>query len=354
LATNHSPRRRWILFPATRRSASARTKWDLFKNFSSIRFQKRKTSDFIMTMIRKCRVRTSERIALFCRNAGVSSGRDAVRVHAKRILAEYGKTAPPFDAWELCRLRGIEVQTKYLRGCDARLLPVPGSYIAEVHSEHRRARQSFSLCHELGHTLFDDGSNGNSKCDMATSDREHNDEERLCDAIASELLMPEDVFAREAIRREPSWNEVHEIANMFGVSGEAAVNRIRDLDIWRCVHLTLRPTTMMGVQETFAVEWIEPSESLKRNPVGTAFLVQRIMDWLHSEGSRVFRMKGPCEAALGLSTPLLLSGHYFKAGGNRFARLLAAISVPQIPLREELCAASAGQLALFAAPLPSR
>src|SRR5579859_7679124 len=107
-----------------------------------------------MKTLKGYRPPVNERISAFCHAVEVESCWSAARIHAERVLAEYGKTAPPIDAWELCALHGIEVQFASLSGCDARLLPVRGGYIAEVDREHSRGRQSFSLCHEMGHVLI--------------------------------------------------------------------------------------------------------------------------------------------------------------------------------------------------------
>jgi hypothetical protein len=305
-----------------------------------------------MTMAQKQGRQPNERINAFCRAAGVESCWSAVRVHAEQILADYEKTAPPFDAWELCRLRGIRVQTARLRGCDARLLPIPGGYIAEVHSGHRRERQSFSLCHELGHTLFYNGSIENSECDVSASSREAKLEERLCDSIASELLMPRKVFTEEVAKREPSWGALTDVAGTFQVSIEAAINRICDLDIWRCILMVVRPSTTTGGQETFTEERIKPCRSLGRNPIGTWILVQKILEFLASEeGGQVFRTRSTYKVDLGLSAQLSLAGQYFRVNGHRLARLLVVNSSPQLPLKESSCTANSMQLPLFVGQL---
>ncbi len=289
----------------------------------------------------------TERIRAFCQSAGVEYCWRAALIHVERILIEYGKATPPYDAWEICALRGIEVQTTYLDGCDARLLPVRGGYIAEVHSEHSRGRQSFSLCHELGHTLFDDASRGRVECDSSTFGCRDKLEESICDFIASELLMPRDIFAAEVGKRIPSWNEVCGLAGTFQVSKEAAINRIRGLDLWECVYVTLGPIVMKGDLETFALKSVHPCRSLEQHPIGTAYLVYRVIEWLHSEKQPIFRTEGPSEVDLGLSTHVLLSGQYFSVGGMRFARLLVVKSQPSSILGSGTRMKCGEQLSLF-------
>jgi hypothetical protein len=226
-------------------------------------------------------------------------------------------------------------------------LPITGGYIAEVHSGDRRDRQSFSLCHELGHTLFDNGSTGSSKCDLSGSGSENKLEERLCDSIASELLMPKDVFTKEVQDREASWNELCKIARTFQVSKEAAINRIRDLDIWHCILIMLHRTVTDTGHEKFELKGYEPSRSLALNVVGTGFLVYTVVEYLNSGGGQAFRMKNSYQASLGLSTPLLLSGHYFEAEGGRFARLLVTISQSRLRQGSDSCMSRSKQLSFY-------
>lgn len=301
-----------------------------------------------MAMFHLHQLPENERISAFCRAVGAKSCLSAVRIHAKRVLIEYGKTTPAFDAWDLCELHGIEVQITDLSGCDARLLPVRGGYIAEIHSGHSRERQSFSLCHELGHTLFDRASGKSMECDLSLSGCESKLEERLCEQIASELLMPRRIFTNEAVIRKPGWDALCEIADIFRVSKEAAINRIQDLDIWKCLVMMLRSITTYPEQEKFELEWAQPSASLRQNVLGIHLLTQTIIGGIHSGAVQVTRItKEPCEVDLGLSTPLLLSGHSFAVGGTRFLRLMVVKPQLNPGLDITSCPARGEQASLF-------
>lgn len=278
-----------------------------------------------MPINRSNTITANHRIARFCRRAGVQSVDSALSVHVSRVLAEYGRTDPPFDARDLCRTRNVEVEVKKLTGCDARLIPIPGGYIAEVHSEDERERRSFSACHELGHTLFSSESSDTAECDLSPNDHNYQREEVLCNSFAAQVLMPTAVFTAEAKRRSQTWKEVNKIAGIFEVSQEAAIRRILDLDLWKGIHMVVRPTPIGGLEETFTLEWFTPSASLCKNPIGTVVLVQKIMEWLHSGGAQVFRMSYAYEADLKLKVPIQLTGHYFSNRKGRFARLFAVI-----------------------------
>ena len=57
-------------------------------------------------------------------------------------------------------------------------------------------------------------------------------EERLCDRIAAELLMPETAFLRHARLRPPSFNALTSLARIFEVSISATLIRLRESRAW--------------------------------------------------------------------------------------------------------------------------
>lgn len=57
-------------------------------------------------------------------------------------------------------------------------------------------------------------------------------EEKLCNAIASELLMPARYFSASARKVPPSFEALVNLSQVFGVSISAALHRIRRLRLW--------------------------------------------------------------------------------------------------------------------------
>ena len=80
-------------------------------------------------------------------------------------------------------------------------------------------RQRFTLAHELGHLVMDTPAG--------------TPEEKICDRLASALLVPEDELIREVGRRRLNFGfgELVEIKKIFGVSAASLVMRMRDLGI---------------------------------------------------------------------------------------------------------------------------
>jgi len=102
--------------------------------------------------------------------------------------------------------------------------------IALNNKDYERAK-TFSLFHEIAHIVR----RSSSLC--LIDDNERNDkEERLCDKIATEVLMPDEVFSRIAediFLTVGIWDEksIQKLADRFGVSIVAAFRRLYDLGI---------------------------------------------------------------------------------------------------------------------------
>jgi len=148
---------------------------------------------------------------------------------------------PPVDVEELCRLRKVTLIKTHLSGSAARLVRLGDRYIAEVNARDPETRRRFSICHEIGHTLFDEcppSENNENLCE--NSSYESKLEERLCDAIAAELLMPRDVFSRAVRDCRPSMDAIRRVGATFHVSTFAVARRIVNLNLWPMGLLLLR------------------------------------------------------------------------------------------------------------------
>ncbi len=81
------------------------------------------------------------------------------------------------------------------------LVPLSGVYSVVIDEKASESRQRYSLAHELAHIMLlesDPASDDLLKAprfrSAAAEDRAWKAEERLCDEIAAELLMPEMLF----------------------------------------------------------------------------------------------------------------------------------------------------------------
>lgn len=118
-------------------------------------------------------------------------------------------------------------------GVDAMLVPLPEGYSIIINQKASYERQRFSFAHELGHIMLlaSESTLGSSTRYRSSSSPTKNKkaEERLCDAIAAELLMPEETFTRELMESGRSLRRLPQLANLFGTSLTATAIRYWEL-----------------------------------------------------------------------------------------------------------------------------
>lgn len=147
----------------------------------------------------------------------------------------------PFDPWACAHYMGVPVYSSGLPESIAGCLHFghEGPHI-EVRRGDSRTRQRFTLCHELAHLAL-------LNCDVhsaigdrfrMSAERRHAREERLCNRIASELLMPVIPFSRRAtelykrLSGNPGTRQLEELADAFGTSLAATSIRLKALRLW--------------------------------------------------------------------------------------------------------------------------
>lgn len=102
--------------------------------------------------------------------------------------------------------------------------------VAINNKDYERAK-TFSLFHEVAHLIR----RSSSLC-LIDDDARNDDEEKICDRIATEVLMNRTEFKRIAdtvLSKEGEWNSISLmiLADKFGVSTVAAFRRLHDLSI---------------------------------------------------------------------------------------------------------------------------
>ena len=121
-------------------------------------------------------------------------------------------------------------------GIDAMLIPLSDGYSVVINDTVTAARQRYSLAHELGHIML---LTTNSlprrptrspryRSGSPTTDTKKA-EERLCDEIAAELLMPEELFKEEIESQGRSLHNLPKWANSFRTSLTATAIRYWEL-----------------------------------------------------------------------------------------------------------------------------
>lgn len=165
---------------------------------------------------------------------------ERARMLVNQFIRERGHAEPPFLAEELAELQGVNKIVKTdLREIDALLLRSTEGYVIKLNATHRPERQNFSCAHEIGHILLDElaplGATDSAEFRTLNSDISARAKERLCQAAAAELLMPEVIFRKYLQGFGVSVNSINRLARVFRVSNEPAAIRIGEVSIEPCI-----------------------------------------------------------------------------------------------------------------------
>ena len=135
------------------------------------------------------------------------------------------------DLYQLARQWGVSRIEERIIDSDAMLLPNGAGYsiiLKKMHLPSHLGRQRFSLAHELGHLLLQKS----EKTGAVLKYRGHgysDEEERLCDQIAAEILMPRLAFQEDGWMEGWSLRNVRVLAHKYDTSLTATARRMIDL-----------------------------------------------------------------------------------------------------------------------------
>jgi len=162
-----------------------------------------------------------------------------------RLIEDRGHDKPPFLPAEYAHLKDIQIVKADLDETSAVLLRFQDGYVIKVNQNHNLARQNFSCAHEIGHSLLRE-----LKIELNTENIEYRTfnpqapgraiakaRERLCDAAATELLMPEFVFRKYLAGFGVSVHSIERLANIFKVSIRTTAIRIAEVSTEPCLAL---------------------------------------------------------------------------------------------------------------------
>jgi len=167
-----------------------------------------------------------------------------------QLIENRGHDNPPFLPEEYAPLQGIKKIVKEdLGNVSGLLLRFHDGPVIKVNKNHNSARQNFSCAHELAHHLIRE-----LKLELNTENISYRtfnpqacalarakDKERLCDAAATELLMPEFVFRKHLSGFGVSIQSIERLANIFKASVQATARRIAEVSPEPCIMLLWKP-----------------------------------------------------------------------------------------------------------------
>ncbi len=183
---------------------------------------------------------------------------ERARQLVSQLVEQRGHGKPPFLSEEYAPLLGIKrIEKADLGEVSAILIKLHDGDVIRVNQNHNPARQNFSCAHEIGHALLSELNL--ELCVEEAEFRTFNPQapalarakarERLCDAAATELLMPEIVFKKYLLALGASISSIESLANIFRVSISSTAIRIAEVSTEPCLALLwrLRPGTKSKV-----------------------------------------------------------------------------------------------------------
>jgi Zn-dependent peptidase ImmA (M78 family) len=214
-------------------------------------------------MKRKAIFKSPLSLGLLASVPGAKTPVDAILWHAKMLFIESGMTKPPFSPALYAPLRRVkEIILKNIE-VEGRLLPCFDGFIIELRKDRSHERKNFTCAHELGHTFFYE-SVPTIKYRANSTSQLHRDEEeeRLCNIAAAELLMPSSEFSKIVKDYVASPKSLQDISNLFEVSLVATVVNLLKHKLWNATFILWKQNN-----NKLEAEWIaQPNCNLVYSP----------------------------------------------------------------------------------------
>jgi IrrE N-terminal-like domain len=171
---------------------------------------------------------------LFYEHWGEKTRTAAARKALEVLIAGSSRAEIPVNVGAAARYLGIErLVYAALSDRDGSLAETSsGRYVATIRSTQSGVRRRFTLAHEVGHAIVlrSLGSKDLTRAGSRTASRpvtpDEKDEERLCDLLASELLMPRVRFLAVMEEIGVSAETIPQIAHRFEVSLQACARKV--------------------------------------------------------------------------------------------------------------------------------
>jgi O-acetyl-ADP-ribose deacetylase (regulator of RNase III) len=172
---------------------------------------------------------------------------------------ENGWKGPPFDPFELARIRDIEVIPRNeLR--EARTVSIGQGRLAIEYNPTRPShRIRFSIAHEIAHTLFADVANQpRYRHNPAEGPPDGWQLEMLCNVAAAELLMPTEMLT-ELQDRPHQIEDLLAMRATFGVSVEVLLRRATKLATYPLAMFAAARSDPEALDSDFRIDYTVPS-----------------------------------------------------------------------------------------------
>ncbi|MBI4480060.1 MAG: ImmA/IrrE family metallo-endopeptidase [Acidobacteria bacterium] len=183
-----------------------------------------------------------------CNKTGLNDPREAVRLFARQLLASRGEV--PTDLYAIAKRLRVDSMTEESLPIDGMLVRENGKLSIKINSHSHPLRRRFTFAHEIGHIVLAMGEDADGKWQPYSC--EEKEVEKLCDVIASEILMEEERVRQFFATRDFSVNNISAFASRFEVSLQAAVARVMELKLTRSTIAMLKKS---DESQYFTVLW---------------------------------------------------------------------------------------------------
>lgn len=200
-----------------------------------------------------------------------AAARYEVLQRTRAAFTAVAKDFPPTDLVKLAASLGVRTVRASPLATDGRLIRSGPDLVIELNNSHSKARQRFSLAHEIGHLIV--AQNGGF---LATTVKERvsapfapdPNEEYLCNLAATDLLIPSEWVQDFLISRRLSLTTISQIARICETSLEVAARRAVDLSTqsgrliwWRKTERRWRPYRAHPSYRPETLVWLEIVET---------------------------------------------------------------------------------------------
>lgn len=157
----------------------------------------------------------------------------AVLREARRALRRAGfvGSPPPYDPVAIAAACGVTAvrEVPHLP-LDAALVKRPdGHFEILIRPGRSPGRRHFAILHEVAHTFFARASRDLAALTADSVIQTADEEERLCDAAAAEMLLPATALRRRLRTMELTWTAIEDLAHAFRASISATTLRVAQL-----------------------------------------------------------------------------------------------------------------------------
>lgn len=214
--------------------------------------------------------------------------------------ADAGVLTVPVDPFKLAELRSIRVIPK-ADILDAQTVPGEGGRPAIEYNPNRpKARIRFSICHELGHTLFGD-------CTQQVRHRLFHDRtstmdyelEALCNLAAAELLLPLGSIQEDMANLDFSVETALKLREKYEASTEAVLLRLSGLSGAACAVFAAVPEESDRLDRRYRLEYVKnamtwnpglqrgdllPINTVAKECTGIGFTATGNEEWVAGDG----------------------------------------------------------------------